>query len=73
MKDALDVLSDLWPIFVAVIALVFWLAKSYSDIESLKKETADLGQMKEKLTKCKSEIKTLKGKVKVLYKIQNKK
>ena len=32
----LEVLNVLWPILVAFAALIFWLAKSYSDIEVLK-------------------------------------
>jgi len=32
----LDVISSLWPIAVGFTALIFWLAKSYADIEVLK-------------------------------------
>jgi len=36
MEDLLAVINTLWPIAVGFTALVFWLAKSHSDIEQLK-------------------------------------
>jgi len=36
MEDFLAVINTLWPIAVGFTALVFWLAKSHSDIEQLK-------------------------------------
>ena len=32
----LDIISALWPVAVGFAALIFWLAKSYADIEMLK-------------------------------------
>ncbi len=32
----LEVISALWPVAVGFAALIFWLAKSYADIEVLK-------------------------------------
>jgi len=32
----LDIISALWPLAVGFAALIFWLAKSYADIEVLK-------------------------------------
>ena len=32
----LDIISALWPVAVGFAALIFWLAKSYADIEVLK-------------------------------------
>ena len=34
--DWLQIISALWPIAVGFTALIFWLAKSYADIEVLK-------------------------------------
>jgi hypothetical protein len=34
--DLLAIINTAWPILVAFTALIFWLAKSYSDIEVLK-------------------------------------
>ena len=34
--DWLTVVSSVWPIAVGFTALIFWLAKSYADIEVLK-------------------------------------
>ena len=34
----LEVISKLWPIFLGITGLIFWLAKSYSDIETLKEK-----------------------------------
>ena len=34
--DWLDIISALWPVAVGFAALIFWLAKSYADIEVLK-------------------------------------
>lgn len=36
VMDWLSIISALWPIAVGFAALIFWLAKSYADIEVLK-------------------------------------
>ena len=36
VMDWLDIISALWPVAVGFAALIFWLAKSYADIEVLK-------------------------------------
>ena len=40
--EILEVISALWPILLGIIALVFWLAKSYADIETLKEKVKTL-------------------------------
>lgn len=41
----LDVINTLWPIAVGFTALVFWLAKSHSDIEQLKDKVRTLFEL----------------------------
>ena len=41
----LDVINTLWPIAVGFTALVFWLAKSHSDIEQLKEKVRVLFEL----------------------------
>jgi len=45
MQDFLDVINTLWPIAVGFTALVFWLAKSHSDIEQLKEKVRVLFEL----------------------------
>jgi hypothetical protein len=45
MQDLLAVLNTLWPIAVGFTALVFWLAKSHSDIEQLKEKVRVLFEL----------------------------
>ena len=40
--EVLGVISALWPILLGIIALIFWLAKSYADIETLKEKVQTL-------------------------------
>jgi hypothetical protein len=42
MEQLLAVINTLWPIAVGFTALVFWLAKSHSDIEQLKEKVRTL-------------------------------
>lgn len=41
----LDTLSKLYPILIGFVGLVFWLAKSYADIESLKEKVRVLFEL----------------------------
>tara|TARA_R110000823_G_scaffold217285_2_gene346654 strand:- start:2659 stop:2808 length:150 start_codon:yes stop_codon:yes gene_type:complete len=34
----LEVIPAIWPIAVGFVGLIFWLAKSYADIETLKEK-----------------------------------
>ena len=43
--DFLAVINTLWPIAVGFTALVFWLAKSHSDIEQLKEKVRVLFEL----------------------------
>jgi hypothetical protein len=45
MDDLLAVINTLWPIAVGFTALVFWLAKSHSDIEQLKEKVKTLFEL----------------------------
>jgi len=45
MQDLLAVINTLWPIAVGFTALVFWLAKSHSDIEQLKEKVKSLFEL----------------------------
>ena len=36
--DILDAISALWPVFLGLTGLIFWLAKSYAEIETLKEK-----------------------------------
>jgi hypothetical protein len=45
MEDFLAVINTLWPIAVGFTALVFWLAKSHSDIEQLKEKVKTLFEL----------------------------
>ena len=45
MQDLLAVINTLWPIAVGFTALVFWLAKSHSDIEQLKEKVRTLFEL----------------------------
>lgn len=42
MDQFLAIINTLWPIAVGFTALVFWLAKSHSDIETLKEKVRTL-------------------------------
>lgn len=41
----MSILNTVWPIVVAFTALIFWLAKSYSDIEVLKEKVRTLFEL----------------------------
>ena len=43
--EVLSVISALWPILLGIIALIFWLAKSYADIETLKEKVRTLYEL----------------------------
>jgi len=43
--DFLAVINTLWPIAVGFTGLVFWLAKSHSDIEQLKDKVRTLFEL----------------------------
>jgi len=43
--DFLGIINTLWPIAVGFTALVFWLAKSHSDIEQLKEKVRVLFEL----------------------------
>ncbi len=43
--DFLAVINTLWPIAVGFTALIFWLAKSHSDIEQLKEKVRTLFEL----------------------------
>jgi hypothetical protein len=45
MEDFLALINTLWPIAVGFTALVFWLAKSHSDIEQLKEKVRTLFEL----------------------------
>jgi hypothetical protein len=45
MQDFLALINTLWPIAVGFTALVFWLAKSHSDIEQLKEKVRVLFEL----------------------------
>ena len=45
MEDFLAVINTLWPIAVGFTALIFWLAKSHSDIEQLKEKVRTLFEL----------------------------
>ncbi len=40
--DVLNVISALWPVLLGITGLIFWLAKSYADIETLKEKVKTL-------------------------------
>jgi hypothetical protein len=45
MEDLLAIINTLWPIAVGFTALIFWLAKSHSDIEQLKEKVRVLFEL----------------------------
>jgi len=46
--ETLDVISALWPVLLGMTALIFWLAKSYADIETLKEKVKTLFELRNK-------------------------
>ena len=40
-----EAITGLWPIFVGFVALIFWLAKSHADIETLKEKVRVLYEL----------------------------
>ena len=45
MMEVLDVISALWPILLGITGLIFWLAKSYAEIETLKEKVRVLYEL----------------------------
>lgn len=52
--DILDIISALWPVAVGFVALIFWLARSYAEIETLKEKVRVLYQLYNDLQKEKN-------------------
>ena len=46
--ETLDLLSKLYPILIGFVGLIFWLAKSYADIENLKQKVKTLFELHNK-------------------------
>tara|TARA_R110002167_G_scaffold22007_3_gene79176 strand:- start:1570 stop:1731 length:162 start_codon:yes stop_codon:yes gene_type:complete len=41
----IELVSALWPILAGFVGLIFWLAKSYADIETLKEKVRVLYEL----------------------------
>ena len=46
--EVVDTLSKIYPILIGFVGLVFWLAKSYTDIETLKEKVKVLFELHNK-------------------------
>lgn len=42
METVLSIINTLWPILTAFAVLIFWLAKSYADVETMKEKIQTL-------------------------------
>ena len=42
METALSIINTLWPILTGFAILIFWLAKSYADVETMKEKVQTL-------------------------------
>jgi hypothetical protein len=45
METALSIINTLWPIITGFSILIFWLAKSYADVETLKEKVRTLFEL----------------------------